>query len=45
MRTPIAAVACAVLLLTVGADAQRRTTKKPPPPVRTEARARQGAVP
>jgi len=32
MLKPIGAIACALLLLTTGADAQRRTTKKPAAP-------------
>ena len=33
MLKPIGVIACLVLLLTSGADAQRRTTRKTPPPV------------
>ncbi|MDQ3488267.1 MAG: hypothetical protein M3468_11105 [Acidobacteriota bacterium] len=33
MQKSIAAIACVLLLLTAGADAQRRTTRKPSPPV------------
>lgn len=32
MRKSLAAIACVLLLLTTGADAQRRTTRKPAPP-------------